>query len=260
MSFLHCRALRRLSINSPKSPRSLYPAASMRPWRQTTPCLWPSPLKLRPMRGWLHSSLSHQSDPCSWRTHGCATASATRHCRGTWTSPQDWLRYRNTSQTPCCLSSEERLPKSFPGNHHEFERTNTRFSQTFWRSRKNRDRFRYHHTCEQPDGLRTTEWTTSICVSLCRHSFTVSQWHLQHGYHTFLKTIYSVWSIVHKFSWQHIVSFDLLVPSSFSKFPVMSHLILRSCFLSWLVQSLYPQMRPDQHCICMAIAAIVILE
>lgn len=106
MWFLYSRALPRLTLNSPRSPRIHCPVESMWLRHQMTPCSWPLPPKLRPIQGWLRSCPSHQSNPPSWRTRGCAAASATPHCRGTWTSPQDWLRSRNTSQTLCCLSAE----------------------------------------------------------------------------------------------------------------------------------------------------------
>lgn len=112
MWFLYSRALPRLTLNSPRSPRSHCRVEPMWLWHQTTPCS--RPLKLRPIQGWLHSCPSYQSNPPSWRTRGCAAASATRHCPETWTSPQDWLRPRNTSQTLHCLSSED----------HHFESSN----------------------------------------------------------------------------------------------------------------------------------------
>lgn len=108
MWFLCSRAQPRLTLSSLRSPRSLCRAESTWPWRRTTPCSRPPPLKQRPMQGRLHSCPSCQSSPPWWRTRGCAAASATPHCRETWTSPQDWLRSRSISQTLCCLSSEER--------------------------------------------------------------------------------------------------------------------------------------------------------
>lgn len=106
MWFLYSRAPPRQTLDSLRSPKSHCPAVSMSLWHQMTPCSWPSLLKLRPIQTWLRSWPSRQSNPPLWRTPGCAGASAISHYRGTWTSPQDFLKSRNTSQTLCCLSSE----------------------------------------------------------------------------------------------------------------------------------------------------------
>lgn len=159
---LYSRALPKLTLNSPRSPRSLCPVESMWPRHQTTPCSWLLPPKLSPTQGWLRSCLSHQSNPPWWRTPACVAASATPHSQGTWTSPQDWLRSRNTSQTLCCPSSEGKKVSCVT-----LKVVTHCYLQTFWRSHMTSPRSSYHYTFGQ-QVVSQNQWASKISISFCR--------------------------------------------------------------------------------------------
>lgn len=157
MGFPHSRALLKLTLNPPRGPRSPCPVGSMWQWHQMTPCSWPPRLKPRPMQAWVHSCQSHQQNP-PWSGPVCVAASATPHYLGNWTSPQDYLRSRNTCQTLCCRSSEVVRKKNFPSNQQcDFESTTTlllyRLLQTarlvLYNCNMTSLIFRYHNTFGQ---------------------------------------------------------------------------------------------------------------
>lgn len=164
---LYPRARPRLIFSSPRSLRNPFPAASMWLRRQTIPCSWLSPLKL--LR--LLSCPSHQWNPPPWRTQTCAAFPITLRCRRTWTSPQDWLRSRNTSRTPFCRSPDDHQSVNSP--------------MWLWNtSRHFEGRFSYHDifghplmTCHQTVKQYWHDYTRADCNPfIILFNFTLCAW------------------------------------------------------------------------------------
>lgn len=101
---LNFRGWNALMLNSPKSPRSLCPAASI--WLQPLMTQWPwrSLLKRRHTRAWPLSCLNSRSNPPS--VPDLPRNPVFPQCRGTWTCLQNRARCRNTPQTRHCRSPE----------------------------------------------------------------------------------------------------------------------------------------------------------
>lgn len=97
-------------LNSLRSLRSPSPAVPMWPRHRMMPHSGVCLLKVSAMQGPFRRRRSHWSNPPPW-TQSCAVSPTAPHCRGTWTSPQDRLRCRNTSQTRCCPSSQDNQEK-----------------------------------------------------------------------------------------------------------------------------------------------------